>query len=140
MTRISTATAALLAIIFSYVGISSAAWLLSRSFVSGSAFDFAAASVYRKLVSYYLPAVLTGAVAGWIGLSAALLIVRSASARTSAIVASAFFAILSILGLMVAGSDALSFDLASLSLARVFGIVGGFWASIQDVSRDRAPN
>jgi hypothetical protein len=140
MRTASTVAAAVLAIVFSYVGISIGSWLLSRSFAPGDPFDFADAGIYQRVVSYYLPAVLTGIVGGWIGMSAALLIFRSATGRTSAIIASAFFLVLSALGMMVAGSDALSFDLASVSLARVVGIVVGVWGAVQDVRRDRAPN
>ena len=101
-------------------------------------FAFRLAGPGAKLFAFFIPAAITGFASGLTATWLTLHTLRRSSPRGVAWAVTAYFVVISSLGIAIMGSDAMPELLAYLSLTRALAVAGSAWFAARLVERDRA--
>ena len=101
-------------------------------------FAFRLAGPGAKLFAFFIPAAITGFASGLTATWLTLHTLRRSSPHGVAWAVTAYFVVISSLGIAIMGSDAMPELLAYLSLTRALAVAGSAWFAARLVERDRA--
>ncbi|MGH1591012.1 hypothetical protein ACRBEV_24915 [Methylobacterium phyllosphaerae] len=113
-------------------------FVLSLFYPVSNIFAFRLAGPSAKLFAFFIPAAITGFASGLTATWLTLHTLRRSSPRGVAWVVTAYFVVISSLGMAIMGSDAMPELLAYLSLTRAIAVAASAWFAARLVERDRA--